>query len=434
MNLPRRRLLQYGAASAAILGFPASVSAKRTPQKGKKVVICGGGFAGLSVAKHLKQRNPDTDVTVIEQKQLFISCPLSNVWLGDEKEVAFRQLVFSYHGPAQKYGYEVVNAVITGFDRQKQLVHTTKGTVAYDYLVLSPGIGYDYSKLTKDASKAAKIRRFCPPAMQASGEHLLIKEVLRDFTGGNFIISLPSGVYRCPPGPYERACMVANYFKNNNIDAKVVVLDPREKPATKAKGFLEAFEGIYKDYVRYIPNATINDVNLDEKSVDITVFDKDSFSMKEERIAYAFANIIPENTASPMIKLAGIEHVAAGWATIEEPGFRSVSDDKVYVVGDAINSQYPKSAHMANSCAKLAAKDLAYRCAGKTYDPYSDTPSNICFSMVQTRPKKGIVVHHWVEYEDKQINIEAKESNEISKETGGSIKDWYKGLIADIFE
>lgn len=225
--------------------------------------------------------------------------------------------------------------------------------------------------------------------------------------------------------------MVANYFKNNNIDAKVVILDPRDKPITKAKGFLQAYSE-YGKFIEYIPNATIQKIDLDTKSIDIQIFDKAAFKMQNRSIEYNFANIIPQNRAGAMIDLAGIEQVRGGWAKLKDPSFQSVSDERIFVVGDAINSPYPKSAHIANSCGAIAAHEIVARVANRPYD-FTKTPSNMCFSMVQTNPKKGIVVLHWVEFKNDEIVVHTTQSNEIKKETGQSIIQWYDGIVGDIF-
>jgi len=133
-------------------------------------------------------------------------------------------------------------------------------------LILATGIEYDYSKMFKEKAKAKKVYTLYPPAMQMGSEHLLLKMKVNQFKGGNFIINVPSEAYRCPPAPYERACMIAYYFKMNKIKGKVVLIDPREKPGAKPEGYLSTFKELYKDYIEYMPTTEIKDIDFEKKS------------------------------------------------------------------------------------------------------------------------------------------------------------------------
>ncbi len=406
-----------------------------TKQENTRVVVCGGGFGGLTVAKYLRQFNPQLEVIVIDKKDLFVSCPYSNVWLGGVQGVSFEDLCRSYVRPANKHGYSFLQGTITAIYRQKKSVVTDQGEIGYDYLVLAPGIEYDYSKITQDAQKQKALQQACPPALMPAGDHLALKKEIENFQGGNFIITVPSGKYRCPPAPYERACMVAYYFKKHKKDGKVVILDPREKPGAKPEGFLHSFKTLYPEIIEYVPNVSIKDVDLEKKEIITESFNKTTLAMEEQKFAYTFANIIPENRANSLIDLANIEQVRGGWAVLEEPSFRSVSDDTLYVVGDAINYPYPKSGQMANSCGYLAAKDLAYRAAGKVFDLLSETPANVCYSLVNADPKEGIVVHHSVDYSKEGTpKVSAKSTSKRDSVTGESVGEWYNGIIHDIFD
>ncbi|MCV6609131.1 MAG: NAD(P)/FAD-dependent oxidoreductase, partial [Campylobacterales bacterium] len=298
------------AAGVALGSTPLAGSEKTTPKlftekKGKRVVICGGGFGGLTVAKYLREFNNKLDVIVIDKKSHFISCPYSNTWLGEGENIGMEELTFDYSHPASKYGYRVLNGTtVIDIDRKKQTVRTNLGAIDYDYLVLAPGIDYDYSRITKSKEKAQEIQQNCPPALMPFGDHLALKKELKNFKGGNFIISIPSGVYRCPPAPYERACMVAYYFKKHNIKGKVVVLDPRSKPATKAEGFLHTFKTLYKDIIQYVPDVSIKDVDTKNKVLYCESFSKETYTIEKRKFYYQTANIIPENRANSLIDLA----------------------------------------------------------------------------------------------------------------------------------
>jgi len=399
-----------------------------------RVIVCGGGFGGLTTAKYLKQFNPELEVILIEKNTHFISCPYSNVWLGEVNNVTLNDLSFDYLSASVKYGYEFVNEMIVAIDKKEQTVTTNNTVYQYDYLVLSPGIDYDYSTLFPDAIKAKKVYTLYPPAMKLGSEHLRLKKEIENFKGGNFIITVPSGTYRCPPAPYERACMVAYYFKKNSIKAKVVLLDPREKPAAKAEGFLSTFKEVYKDYIEYIPMAEIQDIDLDKKILKVDIFDKTKLGYIQTDIAFEYANIIPNMKPAKLIDIADLELTKKGWVKLKAPGFETVTDDKVYVVGDAGGHPYPKSGHMANSCAAILAKSLALRTKNKKFDTASQMPSNICYSMVNGDPKEGLYVSHTVSYDNKNgLKVKGHSTKQRDKATGEVIQGWYEGITSDIF-
>lgn len=438
----RRDLLKTIALSSAMLSInPVDTLSKElskdssTNDNGKiKVIVCGGGFGGLTTAKYLKQFNPNLEVTVIEKNSHFVSCPYSNVWLADANDVTLRDLSFDYLSASAKFGYDFVNETIVDINRDKQLVITDSNTYKYDYLVLSTGIEYDYSKIFKDQQKAKKVYTLYPPAMKPGSEHLLLKRKVEEFKGGNFIINVPSGTYRCPPAPYERACMVAYYFKKNNIKGKVILIDPREKPGAKPKGFLSSFRDLYKEYIEYMPTTEIKDINFEEKYLLVDSFDILELDYVSKKIYFEDANIIPNMKPSALVSKAGLKLTQKGWAKLKEPTFQSVSDDKVYVVGDSGGHPYPKSAHMANSGGYIAAKYLAAKTLNKPFDETKELPANICYSMVNGDPKEGISVHHSVAYDRYNgLSVSAKSTSKRDTQTGETIRNWYEGITKDIF-
>jgi len=399
-----------------------------------RVIVCGGGFGGLTSAKYLKYFNPNLEVILIEKNSHFISCPYSNVWLGEVDNVSLRDLSFDYLSASTKYGYEFVNETIIDINKDKKQLTTNEETYEYDYLVLSTGIEYDYTKIFKDTKKAKKVYTLYPPAMKAGSEHLLLKNKIEEFKGGNFIINVPSGTYRCPPAPYERACMIAYYLKNNNINGKVILIDPREKPGAKAKGFLSSFNELYKDYIQYMPLSEIKDINFENKYLTVDTFDTMELDYISKKVYFEDANIIPNMKPSKLIEQTGLELTTKGWAKLKEPTFESVTDNKIFVVGDSGGHPFPKSGHMANSCGYAAAKALAYKTLNKKYNYTEELPSNICYSMVNGKPKEGLYVYHTVKYnKTKGLIVSSKATAVRDTDTGNSVKSWYDGIMSDMF-
>ncbi len=441
--MTRRDLLKGLTVVAASSALPLSLQASQPQENGRKkhidsskktrVIVCGGGFGGLTVAKYLKETNPALEVLLIEQNRTFVSCPYSNVWLGGVDNLTLEDLSFDYLSASIKYGYDFIHEVIVDIDKKAQTVTTNNTTYAYDYLVLSPGIDYDYSKLFADTQTAKKVYTHYPPAMKSGSEHLRLKKAIENFKGGNFIITVPSATYRCPPAPYERACMIAHYFKTHGIKGKVVLLDPREKPATKAKGFLESFNTLYKEYIDYIPTAEIKGIDLEKKVLKIETFDKKNLDYTAKGIPFSYANIIPNMKPAKLIDIAGLELNESGWVKLKAPGFQSVTDDKIYVLGDAGGHPFPKSGHMANSCGHVVAKELGARTLGKTFNITAHLPGNICYSMVNGSPKEGIWVSHSISYSKKEgLKAKVEAMTDRDTQTGNAIASWFHGVTSDM--
>jgi NADPH-dependent 2,4-dienoyl-CoA reductase/sulfur reductase-like enzyme len=245
----RRDFFKYSALTAATITSVNATTNKKINSNNIKtrVAICGGGFAGLSCAKELKTLNPDLDVTIIERRMNFSSCPFSNAWLGNIQDISYEDLNYEYNSAILKYKYNFINATISNINIKKKIITIEKQNIEYDYLIMAVGIDYNYKKLFKrDLKKAKRCQIEAPPGLTPGSEHLKLKRMIKNFKGGNFIISIPSQSFRCPPAPYERACMIANYFKENKIDGKVIIIDPRVKPAAKPKKFVEAFNTYHK--------------------------------------------------------------------------------------------------------------------------------------------------------------------------------------------
>ncbi|XPV67995.1 MAG: FAD-dependent oxidoreductase [Halarcobacter sp.] len=393
------------------------------------IAILGGGFAGLSCAKELKRLNPNLDVTIIEKKESFTSCPFSNLWLGETQGISYENLNYPYNDAIIKYNYNFLNETIIDVKKDKKIVITDKNSIKYKYLVLALGIDYDYSYLFKDKKKIEKAKLFAPAGLKPGSEHLKIKESIKNFKTGNFIITVPPFSYKCPPAPYERACMIANYFKKNNINGKVIVLDPREKPLAKPKKILKAFSNFYKEYITYIPNSKILDVEFEKKNLSYEFFDEQELENKKLKIQYSQLCLMPKNKANSLIEKIGLELTPDGWAKLKEPTFRSTVDENIYVIGDAQGTYpFPKSAQMANSCAYIVANEIVNTIAKIPFDYRKNLPGNICYSMI-TDDLATSVTHSYL-YTNK-MNLSVSVSN-IDKYTAQAAYGWYFGLIEDI--
>lgn len=426
----RRDFLKYSIIAGALLNV------KKLHAKPKKnihkttVAIAGAGFAGLSVAKEIKNLNPNIDVLVIEKRTHFMSCPFSNAWLGEVQDITFEDLNYDYNSAVNTYGYNFLNATITDIQKDEKTIVTNKGKVNYDYLVIATGIDYNYKKLfKKDKIKAKECLIKAPPGLKPGSEHLALKRMIKNFKGGNFVISVPSQSYKCPPAPYERACMIAHYFKENNIKGKVIILDPRSKPAAKPESFLKAFKDYYGDVIEYKAHTNFKDIDFENKKIIVESFNKKTVDYEMKSISFEEASIIPPNTSSILIKKAGLATYAQGWAKLKQPTFRSISDDFIYILGDAQGEYpYPKSAQMANSCGYLVATELVNRLRNKGFDYKTHLPGNVCYSMISE--KDAVSISHLYEFSNR-VKVTTITSN-IDTYTADAAVGWYFGLIEDI--
>jgi len=424
----RRDFLKYSAMTSATLFYcPVSIEANyfSTPH----IVICGAGYAGLSVAKYLKEFNPHLRITLIEKNRQFVSCPFSNAYLGEVQDVTLDTLTFDYAKTMKTFGYAFINEEVIDINRKSKEVSTPTQTLSYDFLILCGGIEYNYDALNLSAKLCEELKQKAPAGLKPPFEHQQLKHMIETFQGGNFIISVPSGNYKCPPAPYERACMIAYYFKTHAIKGKVIILDPREKPAAKSKEFLEIFETLYKEYIEFQGLSNFKTIDFATKQIIVETFDKEALEYVEKSISFESANIIPPNKANDLIALASLELTSEGWAKLKEPTFQSSLDEHVYILGDA-QGQYPfpKSAQMANSSALQVALEINHALLNRPFDYTNNTLGNICYSFISNT--KAVSIAHTFTYEP-AIKTTFMISP-IDEGTALSAKLWYEGLTSTI--
>ena len=375
-KLNRRNFIKgVGAATAtagvAGLGFPSiAVGAAG------KVVVVGGGPAGAITAKYVKQMDKAIDVTLIEANDHYYTCFMSNEVIGGERKL--ETLRFGYDGLAG-HGVNVVKATATGVDHKKKTVATDAGDVAYDRLVLAPGIDVRWNEIEGYDEAAAETM---PHAWKAGPQTALLQKQLAAMPdGGTVIIAPPGNPFRCPPGPYERACQVAHYLKKHKPKSKVLVIDAKNK-FSKQKLFEQGWERRYKGMIEWIPakdnGGGVVAVNAAKMMVSTEVED-----YKGDVI-----NVIPPQKAGHVAHASGCAD-DSGWCPVRLDTFESTRHPGVYVIGDAsIATGLPKSGYAANSEAKVCA--AAVVAALNDGDMGAPSYVNTCYSLVA--PDYGISV------------------------------------------
>ncbi len=419
-------------------------SSKTEPSKTntKSVVVIGGGFGGLMIAKTLKLKDPTLEVTVIEKKDIFISCPFSNAMLGELDGITFEIFIRDFYQPALKYGYQFVHATVTQIDRKQKKVTTTNGVFEYDILVLSPGIVYDYEKQFPkwSATKIATIAQACPAAMMPGNEHIALKREIDMIQSGNIVIVPPaSGKYRCPSSPFERASMLANYIVQEELNAKVIILDTRDGQFSEGMAFRESWSDIYGDVIEYKGNTEIIDIDTANKIITYRE------GQKAESLNYQVCNFMPLQKASPILKMAEIATDEAGYAVMDGVSFRSKTEKTIYIIGDAVGHKIPPSAQTAIWSAYRAADEIIAQLHNKPFDSKQGLPSksaNVCFSLIVGQPhEEAIMATHTFDIDENgnlkgvgNIPIPVDGNGKFrSQKTATATREWFDATMRELF-
>lgn len=365
LDLTRRQFAAgFGITAANILARPAFARGEA------KVVIIGGGAGGATVAGALKVANPALDVTLVEAQAKYTSCFFSNAYIGGFYSLA--DLTHGYSGLA-KLGVNVIHERAEKIDTIKKTVDLrNEKQISYDRLVVSPGIDFKWSAIEGYSQSVAKTM---PHAWRGGDQTFALRDRLEKMeNGGTVVITVPKLPYRCPPGPYERACVIANYLKQAKPKSKLIILDAK-MTFSKQSAFQEAFEKYYKDII---------ELNLSNDIDDFTVTRVDPGDGEVRtnaglNIKAAVANVIPPQTAGAIALQAGLADPE--WCPIDPASFASSKAESVFVLGDsAIANEMPKSAFSAHSQGLAVAARIAAELESRRPDPARYR--NTCWSIV----------------------------------------------------
>jgi len=393
--------------------------------KGHRVVVVGGGWSGLSIAKYLKVHGPDLDVVLVERRALFVSHPISGLWLAGM--VNLEAITFSYLDAAANNNYAYLNAALIDLDRGAKKIYTDQGWLAYDDLVLAPGVDYDYASIgVADPAQEQLLKTRYPAGFVSASEHVTLHNKVKNFEGGVFVLTAPPGIYRCSATPYERACLIASVFKRENIKGKVVLIDSRAEPAVMAEGFLAAFNELYGDIIEYMPSSTITGVDPEARTLS-TEFDD---------VAFDDAAIYPRIRGARLLERLGLVDAKSAQkeAAIDPLTYNVVGDAHVYAAGDCRPMPFSKSGGTARSEGVYVAKLIAARTRGQQV-PW-ESPHTVCYSMVNADPAEAIMVDGKYRFEASSgqwAHFENVAINERDTEKGRKAFAWAEEHFRDMF-
>ena len=404
----------YGNATGSPAPAPTPTAASGVKSR---VIVIGGGMAGATVAKYLRLWGNNIGVTLIERESSYVSNIMSSLVLSGQRTMA--SLTYNYSKLVSAYGVTVIKSDVQEIDTVGVKVKLADGTIlAADRIVIAPGIDFDEVKGLGASDRM-------PHAWKAGMQTTLLANQLKAMTdGGTFALTIPKAPYRCPPGPYERACLVADWLKKNKPRSKVIVLDAN--PVIQAEKLV--FEAAFKMHnIDYIPNAEVNSVDPAKMSLDTSM---------GPQLGLGVVNLIPPQKAGSLIAKAELNNSADGrFATVKHLTYESTKAPKIHIIGDASDTTQPKAGHIANQEAKVCADAIVRALAGLPPDPVPVTNS-ACYSTITMSQASWLTAVY--QYDTATSKMKVGGAGVAASETWDSenfkeMNTWFNALMADSF-
>ncbi|AGA32253.1 Sulfide dehydrogenase [flavocytochrome C] flavoprotein chain precursor [Thioalkalivibrio nitratireducens DSM 14787] len=429
-NVTRRNFLKaigIGGAAAAT-GFGCAANGTVADARSAHVVVVGGGSGGATAAKYLKRFSPEMQVTLIEPNATYYTCYGSNWVIGGH--ALMDDIKHTYGALKDRHGVNVVQDTVTEVDPARRTVRTAGGaTMNYDRLIMSPGIDFRYDAVP--GITAADAERI-PHAWKAGEQTRLLRSQLEAMpNGGVFVMVAPGNPFRCPPGPYERASMVAHYFKQAKPRSKIIILDNKEN-FSKQGLFMSGWEQHYGEMIEWVPSSQGGQVE-EIDAANLTAISDAGFT----RIKADVLNYIPPQSAGAIAQQAGLVGDTF-WCPVNQLTFESSIHPGIYVIGDSsVAGAMPKSGHSANNQAKVAAAAIVRELSGQ--EPLMPSTANTCYSLIT--PDHAISVAAVYAYKDGTISAVEGAGGVSPADAPASFrqqealytKGWYDGITADIW-
>jgi len=391
-----------------------------------RVVVVGGGMGGTTVAKYLRLwGGTGVDVTLVEPNATYYSSIFSNMILTGERTLS--QLSFNYAILTSKYGVKVQNYSVKSIDPIGKKVTLSNGSsLSYDRLVIAPGIDFEALPLSGTATNKAKIVH----AWKAGAQTLSLQSQIKAMTSKDtFIVTIPPSPFRCPPGPYERACVVADYLKRTKRGGKVIILDANSKIQAEPQNFNTAFNVTHKGIITYVPNVQITGINADTMTVNTSA---GTFSGK-------VINAIPIHKGADLITKSGIglaNSPDSKWAGVNVLSYESTAVPFIHVIGDSSATTQPKAGHIANAEAKVCADAIIQHFKGSAINQSPVTNSSCFTPITKTTASWLSVVYRYDPATGTMVATGSgiTESNGANSENYEDMLKWFTNLMADTFK
>lgn len=430
--MKRRRFLAASAVCATSLAVRAAPLGKSPlallpATRAGRVLIVGGGWGGLSAARHLREVAPELEVVLIEKNTSFWSHPLSNKWLVGLADV--RHLEHDYLAAARAGGYTFIRGEVSAIERDKRRIVTEQGFLDYDWLILAIGIRYDFSPwYGSDRAAADYTQQNYPAAFIGADETRALKKKLETFSGGDMVMTIPPMPYRCPPAPYERAVMIGWWLKTRKIKGKLIVLDPNPI----ALGFDRIYRQHYAEQIIYVPQATVKSLDPFGKTI-VTDFDT---------IRFDDAILMAPQQAGDLVWQAGLisrdnAGKPTGWADQDAVHLHAKGDERVFLIGDLIDKasplfgHYPKSGHLANRLGRIAAMEIAARARG--VEPPKLLPDSVCYVHANVEPMEMIRIDASYRMRGDGLIVQTVKQH-FDPNPRGEDQQWAETMYADFLE
>ena len=423
--MKRRQFVRTLGAGSALAGLGMVSGCASMGGSSGKVVVIGGGYAGATAAKYVRMFSDyGIEVTLVEPNPTFISCPMSNLVVGGHKTMA--DITTPYDNLSKRHGVKLVRDSVESIDTTKQTVKLAGGgELPYDRLIVSPGIDFMLDTIPGLAKPGALEK--VPHAWKAGTQTALLRKQLEAMPdGGTFAISIPLAPYRCPPGPYERACMAASYFKTAKPKSKVVIFDANDDITSKKGLFMKAWKDHYDGMIDYRPKHKVVDVDVATNTLKFEFNDDFKASV---------ANVIPNMRAGSIAVKTGLATANNRWCEVDFLTFESKAAKNVHVLGDAIQiaPAMPKSGHMANQHGKTCAAAVVSLLMGKE-PPQMPIYANTCYSFVTAKEVVHVASVHRYDAEKKTMLAVAGSggvSSAASELEGAYALAWARNIWAD---
>jgi len=382
------------------------------PKSGRRVVVIGGGWGGATAARYIRMADPSIEVMLIEPNKEFVSCPFSNLVLSGLRTI--ESLTQSYGG-LRRRGVKFVHETVTAIEPDTKRVRIGEGYLAYDRLIVSPGIDFQWEQI----EGLPAVKDTVLHAWKAGPQTVeLARQIQAMPDGGVFVLTVPPVAYRCPPGPYERICQVAWYLKTNKPKSKVIVLDANQNIVSKTALFRAAWQAYPNIDYRASNKVTGIDTSTREVRTD---FDK---------VKYDVLNLIPPQRAGAIAVQADLVGADKRWCEVDHVTYESVKHKGIHVIGDAtIGLPVPKSGNVANNMGKAAALSIVSLLNGQAVPIMP--PGNTCYSWVSDREAIAVVNAYKIE-NGKVVQIEQKLTPAQSVSVAQRAEGWRQSIWADM--